>query len=56
MTLEQFVNKVRNAVHAYFGDRLSITAQKIMKNNGIELTGLIFNYSVRADIDKFCLS
>ena len=42
MTLEQFVNKVRNAVHAYFGDRLSITAQKIMKNNGIELTGLIF--------------
>ena len=42
MTLEQFVNKVRNAVHAYFGDRLSLTAQKIMKNNGIELTGLIF--------------
>lgn len=42
MTLEQFVNKVRNEVHAYFGDRLSITAQKIMKNNGIELTGLIF--------------
>ena len=42
MTLEQFVNKVRNAACAYFGDGLTITAQKIMKNNGVELTGLIF--------------
>ena len=36
MTLEQFVNKVRNAACAYFGDGLTITAQKIMKNNGVE--------------------
>ncbi len=42
MTLEQFVNKVRNAACAYLGDGLTITAQKIMKNNGVELTGLIF--------------
>lgn len=42
MTLEQFVNKVENAVRAYFGNSLRITVQKIMKNNGVELTGLIF--------------
>ncbi len=42
MTLEQFVNKVRNAVCAYFGNGLRITVQKIMKNNSVELTGLIF--------------
>ena len=42
MSLEQFVNKVKNAVCAYFGEELRITVQKIMKNNGIEMTGLIF--------------
>lgn len=42
MTLEQFVNKIKSAVGAYFGDGLGITAQKIIKNNGVELTGLIF--------------
>ena len=40
--MEQFVNKVRNAVCAYFGSGLKITVQKVMKNNGVELTGLIF--------------
>ncbi|HJA92984.1 MAG TPA: hypothetical protein H9717_07685 [Candidatus Eisenbergiella merdipullorum] len=42
MTLEQFVNKVENAVRAYFGSGLQITVQKIMKNNSVEMTGLIF--------------
>ena len=40
--MEQFVNKVRNAVCAYFGSGLKITVQKVMKNNGVEMTGLIF--------------
>lgn len=42
MTLEQFANKVRNAVSAYFGEGPGVTVQKIMKNNSVEMTGLIF--------------
>lgn len=42
MTLEQFANRVENAAHEYFGSRVQITSQKIMKNNGVELMGLIF--------------
>ena len=42
MTMEQFINKVSNAVRAYFGGGLDITVQKVMKNNGVEMTGLIF--------------
>lgn len=42
MTFENFVEKVVNAIHAYLGSGIRLTAQRILRNNGVELTGLIF--------------
>jgi len=42
MTFEEFTQKMKHALQDYFGEELQIDAQNMQKNNGVELTGLIF--------------
>lgn len=41
MTFNLFIQKVKAALDAYFGDNINLDIQKVTKNNGIELTGII---------------
>ena len=41
MTFNLFIKKVQNALQAFCGDDTSLEVQKVTKNNGIEMTGLI---------------
>ena len=42
MEFEKFLEKVKNAVQAYFGENLRLTVSNVLKNNGVTLSGLIF--------------
>lgn len=42
MTFEEFISKVENAVRSCLGKECGLCVEKVMKNNGVELTGLIF--------------
>lgn len=42
MTFEAFTQKVEHAVRSWLGEEYRLSVQKILKNNGVELTGLIF--------------
>lgn len=42
MTFEGFTSKVENALRSCLGKEYGLTVEKVMKNNGVELTGLIF--------------
>ena len=41
MTFNLFAKKIQTALHSYFGDDMIMDLQRITKNNGIELTGMI---------------
>lgn len=42
MEFDKFLEKVKNAVQAYFGDKIHLTVSNVLKNNGVTLSGLIF--------------
>ena len=42
MTFQQFVKKVHTALQDYYGGNVILEKQKFTKNNGVELTGLMF--------------
>ena len=39
MEFEKFLEKVKNAVQAYFGENLRLTVSNVLKNNGVTLSG-----------------
>ena len=42
MDFEKFVKKVKDGAQAYLGDGVSLSVSTVLKNNGVNLTGIIF--------------
>lgn len=42
MDFEKFVEKVKDGAQAYLGDGVSLSVSTVLKNNGVNLTGIIF--------------
>lgn len=47
MTYENFLSAILLAVKAQAGPEVSVSIQKVLKNNGIEMDGLCIEYSGR---------
>lgn len=43
MDFEKFVKKVKDGAQAYLGDGVSLSVSTVLKNNGVNLTGINFH-------------